>query len=258
MKIEKRLISRHFTRGDSREIQYIVIHYFGSLGTAKAVADYFATTENESSAHYCVDEGRVVYQCVEDGDIAWHCGTKGDYLQPECRNSNSIGIEVRPCKLDHSTADSAQARDWYFSKEVTANLVTLTRMLMAQYAIPPERVVRHYDVTGKWCPRPWVGEDVNEYWNTSGNEQWEKFRAALTGAEKAPERYRYLSDIPEQDGFRAVVEELMNAGVIKGDGSDPLGNGDVIDLSHDMVRMMVFFHRAGMYDDVLKEKKEKI
>ena len=257
MKIEKRLIPRHFTKGNGREIKYIVIHYFGSLGTAEAVANYFAATENESSAHYCVDEGEVVYQCVEDGDIAWHCGTKGAYLHPECRNSNSIGIEARPCKLDPATAASAEAKDWYFSEEVTANLAALTKLLMEQYDIPPERVVRHYDVTGKWCPRPWMGDDVNEYWHTCGNEQWAKFKAALTEEKRPPERYRYLSDVPEENGFRAVVEELMNAGIIKGDGSDREGNGDVIDLSHDMVRMMVFFHRAGFYDRALAAGKNR-
>ena len=256
IKIEKRLISRHFTEGNDREIRYIVIHYFGSLGTAAAVANYFATTENESSAHYCVDEGNVVYQCVEDGDIAWHCGAK-TYLHPECRNANSIGIEVRPSKLDPSTASSAEEKDWYFGREVTENLITLTRLLMEQYHIPPERVVRHYDVTGKWCPRPWVGKDVNRFYGTSGDEQWERFRAALAEGTKTggEVRYRHLSDIPEENGFRAVVRELMDAGIVAGDGSDPDGNGDVIDLSHDMVRIMVFFHRAGVYDRAIQRKQ---
>jgi len=262
LEIEKRLIPRHFTKGNGREIKYIVIHYFGSLGTARAVANYFAATENESSAHYCVDEGNVVYQCVEDGDIAWHCGTKGAYLHPECRNANSIGIEARPCKLDVSTASSAMERDWYFTDEVTANLITLTQMLMEKYAIPPERVVRHYDVTGKWCPRPWMGEDINEYWGTSGDGQWAKFKAALT--EERPEeeetteiRYERLTDIPERDGFRAIVEELMNAGIIKGDGSDREGNNDIIDLSHDMVRLLVFHYRAGLYDGAIARGNEQ-
>lgn len=255
IKIEKRLIPRHFTGGNGREIQYLVIHYFGSLGTAEAVANYFAATENESSAHYCVDEGPTVYQCVEDGDIAWHCGTKGEYRHPECRNSNSIGIEVRPRKLDESTAADAGAQDWYFAEETVANLTALTKLLMKKYAIPPERVVRHYDVSGKWCPRPWMGDDVNEYWGTSGNEQWARFKAALAAQDgaQAPsgDRYERLRDIPERDGFRAVVEELMNAGIIRGDGSDPTGNGDVIDLSHDMVRLLVFHYRAGLYDGAI-------
>ena len=44
----------------------------------------------------------------------------------------------------------------------------------------------------------------------------------------------------------------MNAGVIQGDGSDPAGNGDVIDLSHDQVRLLVFAYRGGAFDARLK------
>ena len=72
--VEKRIISRNFTRaGAGRKIEYIVIHYFGSLGTAAAVANYFAGADRQASAHYCLDEGNIVYQCVEDNNIAWHC-----------------------------------------------------------------------------------------------------------------------------------------------------------------------------------------
>ena len=111
--VEKRIISRNFTRaGAGRKIEYIVIHYFGSLGTAAAVANYFAGADRQASAHYCLDEGNIVYQCVEDNNIAWHCGTSGGYVHPRCRNANSIGIEVRPSKLDKTTAGSAAARDW--------------------------------------------------------------------------------------------------------------------------------------------------
>lgn len=44
----------------------------------------------------------------------------------------------------------------------------------------------------------------------------------------------------------------MTAGIIGGDGSDPDGNDDVIDLSHDMVRMLIFNYRAGVYDDKIE------
>ena len=59
-------------------------------------------------------------------------------------------------------------------------------------------------------------------------------------------RYTYLKDIPEK--FRPTIEKLMDAGIIQGDGSDPTGNGDVIDLSHDQVRTLVFDYRGGAFD----------
>lgn len=61
-------------------------------------------------------------------------------------------------------------------------------------------------------------------------------------------RYQKLSDIPNEFGLRDVVETLMNAKIICGDGSDPAGNDDVIDLSHDQVRSLVFEYRGGAFD----------
>lgn len=65
-------------------------------------------------------------------------------------------------------------------------------------------------------------------------------------------RYERLSNIPASNHFRDIVDDLMTAGVIAGDGSDPDGNNDVIDLSHDMVRMLIFNYRAGVYDEALR------
>ena len=75
------------------------------------------------------------------------------------------------------------------------------------------------------------------------------FRPAYEFEEKEDEdvvTYKYLKDVP--DKFRPTIEKLMDAGIIQGDGSDPTGNGDVIDLSHDQVRTLVFDYRGGAFD----------
>lgn len=61
-------------------------------------------------------------------------------------------------------------------------------------------------------------------------------------------RYAYLKDIPNDSGFRDIINKLMDAKIINGDGSDPDGNGDLIDLSHDQVRSLVFEYRGGAFD----------
>lgn len=58
--------------------------------------------------------------------------------------------------------------------------------------------------------------------------------------------YKYLKDVPEK--FRPTIEKLMDAGIIQGDGSDPTGNGDVINLTHEQVRTLVFVYRGGGFD----------
>lgn len=52
-------------------------------GEAKAVAEFFAHNEAQTSAHYVVDPERV-FQCVGDHTIAYHCGY----------NAGSLGVEL--------------------------------------------------------------------------------------------------------------------------------------------------------------------
>lgn len=63
--------------------------------------------------------------------------------------------------------------------------------------------------------------------------------------------YPYLKDVPEK--FRPIIEKLMTVGIIQGDGSDPAGNGDVIDLTHEQVRTLVFVYRGGGFDARFRE-----
>ena len=63
-------------------------------------------------------------------------------------------------------------------------------------------------------------------------------------------RYTYLKDIPEK--FRPTIEKLMDAGIIQGDGNDPTGNGDIINLTHEQVRTLVFVYRGGGFDRKLR------
>ena len=66
-------------------------------------------------------------------------------------------------------------------------------------------------------------------------------------------RYAKLSSIPTKYGFQEIIKKLMDAKIINGDGSDADGNDDVIDLSHDQVRSLVFEYRGGAFDRKLIE-----
>ena len=78
------------------------------------------------------------------------------------------------------------------------------------------------------------------------------FRPAYDIEEKEDEvvTYKYLKDVPEK--FRPIINQLMTAGIIQGDGSDPTGNGDVINLTHEQVRTLVFVYRGGGFDRKLR------
>lgn len=137
------------------DIKYIVIHYTGNNGdTDEGNANYFHNNDTgDTSAHYFVDEDSIT-QSVPDLSIAWHCGAK-TYVHPTCRNANSIGVEM--------CSDIVKGK-YTITYATAVNAVTLVKNLMKKYNIPIENVIRHYDVTGKKCPAPWVDEPI--YWQT--------------------------------------------------------------------------------------------
>jgi N-acetylmuramoyl-L-alanine amidase len=165
--MQKLLTPYNYANGDSSRVKYIVIHYVGALGGAEANCKYYASQYIGASAHYYVGFSGEIWQSVEDKNIAWHCGAK-TYRHPECRNSNSIGIEM--CVRNKgSQADTS--RDWYFEDATVQAAITLTKELMAKYNIPADRVIRHHDVTGKICPNPYVYNHTKH--------TWDLFKAAL-------------------------------------------------------------------------------
>ena len=173
MEVTKKLTPYKITKkNDKNRVKYIVVHYFGGLSTAENLLDYWYRQYVGASAHYIVGHDGKLHQCVEDGDIAWHCGAQ-KYVHPECRNSNSIGIEMAVRKKDSSTL-LASDPDWYFEPATEQAAQDLVREKMQEYGIPVENVLRHYDVTGKICPSPYV---------TNG-EAWQAFKAGLAEPEK--------------------------------------------------------------------------
>lgn len=168
MVINKLITPYNYSEGQSSRIQYIVIHYVGATGGAEANCRYYASRYVGASAHYFVGFDGEIWQSVEDHNIAWHVGSK-TYRHKECRNSNSIGIEL--C-VRNKGSQAATSRDWYFEDATVSSAEELTRALMERYQVPADHILRHYDVTGKICPNPYV------YNHTS--HTWDQFKQALT------------------------------------------------------------------------------
>ena len=132
---------------ENKRNMWIVIHYVGAVSSAKANAQYFHSAKRNASASYFVDE-KEIWQVVDDKNAAWHVGANRYFNS--CRNTNSIGIEMC-CKKENGK--------WYFEPQTIRNTITLTKHLMKKYGIPIERVCRHYDVTKKICPEPFVKDE---------------------------------------------------------------------------------------------------
>lgn len=231
MEIKQNLCDPRNYRSNRRDsIKYIVIHYTGNNGdTDEGNANYFAGRDtNDTSAHYFVDEDSVT-QSVLDECCAFHCGGIS-YVHSECRNDNAIGIEM--------CSDKDENGNFIITDDTVKNTVELTKQKMNEYNIDINHILRHFDVTGKECPEPWVRNEG----------LWVDFKSRLIEEEDNMVRYNKLSDIPNEWKFRDIIEILMNAKIINGDGSDQYGNNDVIDLSHDQVRSLIFEYKGGAFD----------
>lgn len=176
MEIHRMISSYNYTPGNTSRIKYIVIHYVGALGGAKANCEYYGGGNRGASAHYYVDFDGSVWQSVEDKNIAWHCGASS-YVHPECRNANSLGIEMCVRKRDTSHLNASD-KDWYFEDATVKAAAQLVKMLMEKYGVEADHVIRHHDVTGKICPNPFV-------YNT-GSHTWTGFKQLIGASSGQP------------------------------------------------------------------------
>ncbi len=218
MEIQKLITKINRKIMSNRKIEYIVIHYTANNGdTAKNNCKYFEIVNRQASAHYFVDENSI-WQCVEEKDVAWHCGAKKYYSA--CRNSNSIGIEL--CSRKDKNGK------YYFKDETIKNAIELTKELMKKYNIDINHVIRHYDVTRKVCPEPFVRDET----------KWHDFLNELVEKEEEEMRYQKIEEVPEY--AKSTIQKLIDKKILN-------GNDKGLDLSEDMVRMLVMNDRAGIY-----------
>lgn len=217
----------NYRAGRTQPVRYIVMHYTANNGdTAKNNCDYYHRVGGlQASAHYFVDEHGTM-QSVREGDTAWHCGVEAGrrYWHPECRNANSIGIEM----CSRKRADGS----YYIKPETVANAAALAKDIMQRYGIDTDHVLRHYDVTGKHCPMPWVDDPV----------QWDAFKASLAPEENTDEededmatRYNSVAELPAW--AQEETQKLIDRGALLGDEH---GN---LDVTMDMLRTMIVCQR---------------
>lgn len=162
----KELLAHHsnFTKLSKRTVKYIVLHYTGNYAdSAENNAIYFSGANRECSSHFFVDE-QDIYLSVPMNCRAWHCGDTS-YRHSQCRNSNSIGIEMC-CSGNYKVSETTKNR-----------AIGLVVALCYEFGIKAEDVdtyvLRHYDVTGKKCPAQMAGEN---------NAEWKEFKDAIKAA----------------------------------------------------------------------------
>lgn len=114
----------------------IAVHNTANKASAMAEISYMLNNNNEVSYHFAVDGERAV-QGLPLNRNGWHTGDGGKGIG----NRQSIGIEI--C---YSTGTSEQ---FNASEKNGAKLVAL---LLKQYGWGIDKVTKHQDYSGKYCP----------------------------------------------------------------------------------------------------------
>lgn len=167
-------------RHSGERIEWIVVHYTGMVATQgdpDTAARAIARSSRDASTHYLVgDRGdrADIVQLLPVKYAAYHVGAKDDGKLIPCYNGNSIGVDLCECKLDCSSS-SVSCNDWYFTPQTFDNGAHLIAYLAQEHGIPTDHIVRHYDVTHKRCPRPFVGTDINAYTGQTHESAWREF-----------------------------------------------------------------------------------
>ncbi len=128
----------------SERIENIVIHYTANPGTSAVQnRNYFEglkdSHKTKASSHFIVGIQGEIVQCVPTWEIA--------YASNE-RNINTVSIET--C---HLKSDGA------YTKETYDSMVHLTAWLCEKFGLTEKDIIRHYDITGKNCPKYFVEEE---------------------------------------------------------------------------------------------------
>ncbi len=133
----------------------VVIHYVGNPATsAMGNRNYFNQPTTAVVSHFVVGLDGEIVQCLPLHERS---------VASNNRNRDTISIEV--CHPDESGQ---------FNPATYASVVKLTAWLCDLGGLEKEDVIRHYDVTGKECPRYYVRHP----------DAWDTLRDDIANAQK--------------------------------------------------------------------------
>lgn len=138
----------------SNKIKSIVMHYTANPGsTASQNRDYFNglkdSHETKASSHFVIGlEGEIV-QCIPTWEEAYASND---------RNLDSVSIECCHLKADGK-----------FNDNTYKSMVELAAWLCKKFDLNESDVIRHYDITGKVCPKYFVDDE----------KAWKRFQADI-------------------------------------------------------------------------------
>ncbi len=177
--------------------QFITVHNTANDASAANEIAYMLGNNNQVSYHVAVDDKEVI-QAIPFNRNAWHCGDGGGSTDPNALkkgNRLSIGIEI--CYSKSGGAHYMIAEE---------NAVQYIAKLLKQYGWGIERVKKHQDWSGKYCPHRILAEDR---WNSFLKRIEEAMKTKESGQKEGNELAQELLN----ETGRASCKEMIKRGV---------------------------------------------
>ncbi len=184
IKIKQALITHPLTRPAIRAVngkQYklravraIIAHWTANTtkgANAMANRNYFNNgspgiggTFRAASAHYCVDSNEIV-QCLPDNEVGFHIG--GARYKNDGRRimAGYKGLTPNYFAIGFEMCVNVDG-DWDKTYQSSVNLAA---HLLFKHRLTISDLLRHYDITGKDCPKMMIEE-----------KSWQKFKGAVS------------------------------------------------------------------------------
>lgn len=134
--------------------QFITVHNTANDAPAVNEIDYMIGNNNQVSYHVAVDDKEVI-QAIPFNRNAWHCGDGGGSTDPNAlKKGNRLSIGVEICYSKSGGVRYGVAEE---------NAVQYIAKLLKQFGWGIERVKKHQDWNGKYCPHRILSENR---WNS--------------------------------------------------------------------------------------------
>ena len=196
---------------NANDAEYLAIHYLGVNGENPDL--YQSGSTKGFGGHFYVSKTGQCYQAAKVSDEIWHVGKGGyQYIHPDARNYNTIGIE---CATYTASGRDKDEETWYFTKETQEACAKLAAWIMDHYKIPMDHLLRHGDITTKNCPSPYKRDQ-----GKGSNWTWEQFK----------------NRVAEYLGGSVPSEELTPAQKLVKDGQEHSINFTGVSIDTDGVR----------------------
>jgi N-acetylmuramoyl-L-alanine amidase len=133
-----------------KELKGIIAHWTANKrkgADAKANRNYFNGSAQYASAHYIVDDGEIL-QCIPDNEVGYHVGAK-NYKPDGEKIMGDSGLSPNFFLLGFEMCVNEDG-DW---NKTYKNSVQLAAHLLHKYHFKTDKLYRHFDITGKDCPK---------------------------------------------------------------------------------------------------------